>query len=84
MALVKKTQAITSQTNSKMLKDPCFIFPTAVLKFKVTANMGAYNYRWNAKTIKNNSLIQKITFIIPKQLDSGKILDNCFKDRDFF
>ena len=37
-------QTIIPLTNSKILKDPCFIFPIVVLKFKVTANMNTYDY----------------------------------------
>ena len=32
------------QTNSKILKDPCFIFPVFILKFKIAANMNTYDY----------------------------------------
>ena len=32
---------------------------------------------------KNYSLIQKITYTMPKQLKIGKTFDNCFGDRDF-
>ena len=75
---------ILIQTNSKILKDPCFIFPIVILKFKVTANMNTYDYPLNTKTIKNYLLNQKIMFTMPKQLKIGKILDNCFSERDFF
>ena len=36
------------------------------------------------KQLKNYSLMQKITFTMRKQLKIGTILDNCFRDWDFF
>ena len=77
-------QKSAGQLPSQILRDPYSISPIVILKFKVTANMNTYDYQWNAKTIKNHWLILKITFTMPKQLKIGKILDNCFRDRDFF
>ena len=35
----------TPQTNSTIFKDPCYIFPIVIMKFKVIANMNTYDYR---------------------------------------